>query len=72
MRFVLGMAIVLLCSGCATRTITLVYYPQLQDPNKLPAIAQRDCARYNLEAQEAGQGIADFGRLTQTYNCVPR
>lgn len=72
MKIVLGMAILLLCSGCATRTITLIYYPHIQDPSRFPEIARRECARYAQDAQPSGAGAADFGRLTQTFTCVPR
>ncbi len=72
MKIVLGISISLLCSGCAGRSITLVYYPHVQDPGSFQALAQRECKRYGEDARHGGDGPINFGRLTETFYCVPR
>jgi hypothetical protein len=62
-----------LCSGCTgNRTITYIYYPNLQYTRDFPELAQRECAKYGQTATLYGlgaNGTDTYGRVTQTYIC---
>jgi hypothetical protein len=74
MRFAIGLAALLLCSGCsyANRSITFVYYPRIANTSAFFRDAQRECEKYGMFAEISANGSSDFGRLTETYVCVAK
>jgi hypothetical protein len=71
MKYIVGLAALLLCSGCA-RSITFVYKPGVEDPSRFSALAERECDKYGQMSIFRGDGIADFGRSTKVYDCVQK
>jgi hypothetical protein len=72
MRYVVGIAIVFLCSGCASRTVTFKYYPGVASPREFPQDAQAECGKYGQAAVLAGNGWGEYGSATVTYRCDPK
>jgi hypothetical protein len=70
MKYLCLISLILICGGCA-RSVTYKYNPGLGDIDKYPA-AQKECAKYGLDAIFAEHGFGDFGSQTKTYWCVER
>jgi hypothetical protein len=67
----LPLAALLACAGCA-RSITYVYYPGVAHSETFPRDAEVQCAKYGMNSIFRGNGFSDFGRTTQTYECIPK
>jgi hypothetical protein len=65
------LAALLACAGCG-RSITYVYYPGVAHPETFPRDAEVQCAKYGMNSIFRGNGFSDFGRTTQTYECIPK
>jgi hypothetical protein len=73
MRYVVGIAIVLMCSGCANnRTVTFKYYPGVGNTREFPLYAEAECGQFGQNAVPAGSGSAEYGSATITYRCDPK
>jgi len=73
MRYLIALSAVFLVSGCSgNRTITYVYYPNVQSTREFPQLAKQECAKYGQTATLYGfgaNGTDSYGRVTQTYIC---
>jgi hypothetical protein len=72
MKYLFGLAILLVCSGCATRSITFIYYPLVANPEAFDRDAEKECAKYEMKPILMGEGLAGFGRSSKMYQCVPK
>lgn len=76
MRTVLLIAMLLGLSGCASRDITFIYYPNAPYNGTFPrsqefyAEAEKECGRYGMTAVYYWKTYADFDRVKVIYNCV--
>jgi hypothetical protein len=70
MKFLVAVATLLACCGCASKTVTLYYYPNVQSPERFPVFAQQECAKFGLNAvQEFGALNWGGGRGYVHYRC---
>jgi hypothetical protein len=70
MKRMVAIAALLVCGGCASKNVTLYYYPNVQSPDPFPAYAQRECAKFGLNAvQEFGALNWGGGRGYVTFRC---
>ncbi len=70
MRYFVGLALVLSCSGCAgDRAVLFKYYPNTKKTEVFPRIAERECAKYGRVAVYSGTGSAEYGSVTQAWRC---
>jgi hypothetical protein len=76
MRIVFLIGTLLALSGCASRSITFLYYPNAPLNDKFPraqdfyAEAEKECGRYGMTAVHYWDTYADFDRVKVIYNCV--
>ena len=66
-----SVAALLACEGCA-RSITYVYYPGVANTAAFSHDAEVQCGKYGMNSIFRGNGFSDFGRTTQTYECIPK
>ena len=73
MRYVVVVATLFLCSGCAAnRSVTFQFYPHVGDIEAFPRVAQAECEKYGMNAVFAANGSGDYGSSTKTYRCQPK
>ena len=72
MKYIAGIAVLLLCGGCTDRSVTFEFYPHVADTAAFPKIARQECAKYGMAAAFVGSNSDDFGRLKITYQCEPK
>jgi hypothetical protein len=73
MKVIVALATVLICSGCASKTVDIYYYPNIESPEKFPRIAQKECAKSGLDAvQTFGTINWGGGRSRMTFQCEAR
>ncbi len=70
MKYLCLISLILVCGGC-TRSITYKYHPGLGEPDDYAA-AQKECAKYGMNAMFANHGFGDYDSKTKTYWCVAR
>jgi hypothetical protein len=77
MRIVILTGVLLALSGCASyRDVTFIYYPNAPHRETFPrrsefaAEAQKECAKYGMNAVYSWSTYADFQRVRVIYNCV--
>jgi hypothetical protein len=76
MRIVFLIGMLLALSGCASRDITFIYYPNAPHNGTFPrsqdfyAEAEKECGRYGMAAVYYWNTYADFDRVKVIYNCV--
>ena len=78
MRIVFLIGTLLALTGCASRDVTFLYYPNAPHSGTFPRPSQDstprrkgNAARYGLKAVHYWDTYADFDRLKVIYNCVP-
>ena len=72
MKYLFSLAALLACAGCA-RSITYTSYPGVANSAAIPRDAHKECAKYGMKPiLFRGNGFTDFGRTTQTWECVPQ
>lgn len=70
MKLMIAIAALLACCGCASKNVTLYYYPNVQNPERFPQLAQHECAKFGLNAvQEFGALNWGGGRAYVTFRC---
>lgn len=70
MKLIVAAAALLACSGCVSKTVTLYYYPNVQNPERFPEYAQKECAKFGLNAvQEFGSINWAGGRGYVHFRC---
>jgi hypothetical protein len=73
MKVIVALATVLICSGCASKTVDVYYYPNIQSPEHFPRIAQKECAKFGLEAVQTFGAINwGGGRSYVSFRCEAR
>jgi hypothetical protein len=76
MRIVFVIGTLLTLTGCASRDVTFLYYPNAPPNDRFPrpsqfyAEAEKECARYGMKAVHYWDTYADFDRVKTIYNCV--
>jgi hypothetical protein len=76
MRTVFLIGTLLTLTGCASRDVTFLYYPnaprsdRFPQPSQFYAEAEKECARYGMKAVHYWDTYADFDRLKTIYSCV--
>ena len=72
MKYLFSLVALLACAGCA-RSITYTYYPGIADLAAISRDAHKECAKYGMKPiLFRGNVFTDFGRTTQTWECVPQ
>jgi hypothetical protein len=73
MKVVVALAAVLICSGCASKTVDLYYYPNVQSTEHFSRIAQKECAKIGLDAvPQFGAINWSGGRSYVSFQCEAR
>jgi len=76
MRNVFLVGVLLALSGCASRDIAFIYYPNAPHSDTFPrsqqfyAEAEKECGKYGMRAVYYWSTYADFDRIKVIYNCV--
>jgi len=73
MKVIVAIASLLMCCGCASKSVNLYYYPNVQNPERFPRIAQKECAKFGLDAvQDFGALNWGGGRGYVSFHCAAR
>jgi len=70
MKYFVLAAMILACSSCANRSMTLSYYPSQTDAEALSRAAEKECQKYGMVAELQGRSFfTAYGRDEQSYWC---